>query len=77
MKYSVKLTKRAYMKANVTVEANSPEEARAKVAELRNFTAKNVMDADGQLAESVHDIKWTYDEMDETDEMEIHTPKKV
>lgn len=77
MKYTVKLTKRAHMKASVEVEANSPDEARRKVQELHSHAATGIQDAsDGKPAESIYDLKWDYVELDQTDELEVHTPQE-
>jgi len=78
MKYAVKLRKRAYMTTTVMIEADSPAEARKLVKkELESHSATGVTGEDGQAAESVYDLHWKYDELDETDALEVISANPV
>lgn len=71
MKYSVKLSRRAYMNASLEIEANSKEEARAKIKDFLKGEAVVKNESDGQEAESVYDLVWNYSQLDENDDTEV------
>lgn len=71
-KFTFHITKRAIMNSTVRIEAKSEEEAREKLENLEMGIAENCVNpADGSLVESVNDLRWDFQELDDSDNVEV------
>lgn len=74
-KFTVFLTHKAIVKSSIQVEADSEEAARQKAQEFITGNSSET-GPDGMVAESIYDIEWSYDQLDENDTTQISYIRK-